>query len=69
MEYDSSTTSVFNLDKSVNCQARLPAIYVPLRKEGILEKALKDKNSFLEIVYGETNSYTDINIVQINVLD
>jgi hypothetical protein len=69
MEYDSFTDIVFNPDKSVNCQARSAAIYVSLRKEGILEKALKDKNSFLEIVYGETRDCIDSTSKQLSVWD
>jgi len=69
MEYDSFTDIVFNPDKSVNCQARAAAIYVSLRKEGILEITLKDKNAFLETVYGEINICTDINVEQFSVFD
>lgn len=40
MEYDSFTDIVFNPDKSINCQARAAAVYVSLRKKGILEQAI-----------------------------
>ena len=61
----------FNPQKSLNCQARAVAVYVSLRKQGLLEEALKNKESFLEIVYGQKEenipSYGDVK--QLNMLD
>lgn len=54
--YDAFTDIEFNPDKSVNCQARSAALFVALYRKGLLEAALKDRNSFLEIVYGNTTS-------------
>ena len=68
MKFDSFTDIVFNPDKSINCQARAAAVYVSLRRKGLLEKALKDKDSFLEIVYGEKNKDNDI-IEQMTIWD
>lgn len=59
MEYDSFTDIVFNPDKSINCQAKAAAVYVSLKKIGLLEKALQDKDSFLEIVY---NNIENLNV-------
>ena len=51
MHYDAFTDIVFNPQKSLNCQAAAAAIYVSLRKQNLLQQALKDKFSFLKIVY------------------
>ena len=51
MSYDAFTDIVFNPQKSLNCQAAAAAIYVSLRKQNLLQQALKDKNLFLKIVY------------------
>lgn len=60
MEYDSFTDIVFNPDKSINCQARAAAVYVSLRKKGILEQAIENKDTFLNIVYGENEPTNNI---------
>ena len=52
MKYDAFTDIVFNPEKSINCQAEACAYYVALRKKGLLEKALGEKEVFLEILYG-----------------
>ncbi len=52
LEYTAFTDIVFNPEKSLNCQARAVAIYVSLRKNGLIDKSLESKDSFLEIVYG-----------------
>lgn len=49
--YDAFTDIEFNPQKSINCQAEAAAVYVSLIKQGLLEEALKDKDSFKEIVY------------------
>lgn len=51
INYDAFTDIAFNPQKSINCQAEAAAIYVSLRKQGKLLDALKDKDSFLNIVY------------------
>lgn len=56
MEYDAFTDIVFNPQKSLNCQAEAVAIYVSLRRQGLLEEALKDRDSFRKIVYAVTFS-------------
>ena len=50
--YTAFTDIAFNPEKSLNCQARAVAIYVSLRKNGLIDKSLESKDSFLEIVYG-----------------
>lgn len=51
IEYDAFTDIAFNPQKSINCQAEAAAIYVSLKKQGLLEEALKNKEMFREIVY------------------
>ena len=53
MKYTSFTDIAFNPDKSINCQAKAAAVYVSLRKKGILEQAIENKDTFLNMVYGE----------------
>lgn len=69
IEYDSFTDIVFNPDKSINCQARAAAVYVSLKKVGLLEKALKDKDTFLEIVYGENDINSKVTVGQLSMWD
>lgn len=49
LSYDAFTDIEFNPQKSINCQAA--AIYVSLSRQGLLDEALKDKESFKNIVY------------------
>jgi len=49
--YDAFTDIVFNPQKSINCQAAAAAIYVSLRKQNLLDMALKDRDAFARIVY------------------
>lgn len=58
MEYDAFTDIAFNPQKSINCQAEAVAIYVSLRKQGLLLDALKDKESFKKIVYPNNTDTT-----------
>lgn len=51
IHYDAFTDIVFNPQKSINCQAEAAAIYVSLQKQGLLQDALKDRETFLKIVY------------------
>ena len=53
LKYDAFTDIEFNPQKSLNCQAEAVAIYVSLAKAGLLKEALKSKEDFLRIVYGE----------------
>ncbi len=52
VNYDSFSDIEFNPQKSINCQAKAAAVYVGLRKRGLLHEALKSRESFLQIVYG-----------------
>lgn len=51
IEFDAFTDIEFNPKKSLNCQAEAAAIYVSLRKQNLLDEALKDKESFKKVVY------------------
>lgn len=51
IEFDAFTDIEFNPKKSLNCQAEAAAIYVSLRKRGLLNIALEDKENFKKIVY------------------
>ena len=50
LEYDAFTDIEFNPKKSLNCQARACAVFVSLHKKDLLETALENKESFLEIL-------------------
>lgn len=52
LEYDAFTDIMFHPEKSLNCQAEAAAIFVSLLRCDMLNKALKDRESFLETVYG-----------------
>lgn len=51
LEFDAFTDIEFNPKKSINCQAEAAAIYVSLKRQGMLEEALESKERFKEIVY------------------
>lgn len=51
MEYDAFTDIAFNPQKSLNCQAEAAAIYVSLKRQGMLGEALKSKEQFKKIVF------------------
>ncbi len=53
LEYDAFSDIEFNPNKSINCQANAAALYVGLCLGGKIEDALRDKDSFLQIVYGQ----------------
>lgn len=53
LSYDAFTDIMFNPEKQINCQAQSVAIFVSLYKAGKLEEAIKDRDKFLEIVYGK----------------
>lgn len=50
MGFEAFTDIEFNPEKSLNCQARSAALYVSLMKEGLLEKALLNRQSYFEII-------------------
>ena len=52
LAYEAFTDIEFNPDKSINCQARAAALYVSLRREGVLEKALSSQTAYLELLGG-----------------
>ncbi len=57
MEYDAFTDIEFNPKKSINCQAEAAAIFVSLKRQGLLEAALEDKEKFKEIVYVKSREW------------
>ena len=70
IKYNSFTDIVFNPKKSFNCQARSCAIFVSLYNNSLLEKALKSKESFLEVIYkknSEKNNQENGNCEQISL--
>lgn len=64
VKYDSFSDIEFNPKRSVNCQARAVAIFVGLSKSKKLEEAMKSKESFFKVVYGEKhhNKVEQLNI-------
>lgn len=52
MEYTAFTDIAFNSEKAKNCQACAAAVYVSLKKSGILLEALENPKAFLRVVYG-----------------
>lgn len=53
--YNGFSDIAFNPDKSINCQARSAALFVGMSKDNNidLERIIKDKNYYLELVTGE----------------
>lgn len=49
MEYSAFTDIEFNPQKSINCQARSAALFVSLKRMGILENALNAMEKFLKV--------------------
>ena len=56
VEYDAFTDIEFNPQKSVNCQARSAAVFTSLYKTGLIEIALKSRESFKTIVYNHNST-------------
>lgn len=54
--YDAFSDIEFNPKRSINCQARSAALFVSLHRKGLLDIALKDKDSFLKTVYENNTS-------------
>ena len=60
MAYDSFTDITFNPKRCSGCPAEAAAFYVALRKNDLLEEALRDRESFARILYqAEKNIKTD----------
>lgn len=51
LEFDAFTDIEFNPQKSLNCQAEAAALFVSLKRNNLLDEALKDKDVFLKTVY------------------
>ncbi|WP_121628766.1 DarT1-associated NADAR antitoxin family protein [Poseidonibacter antarcticus] len=51
IKFDTFTDIEFNPKRSINCQAKTCAILVSLIKQDLLDKAMKTKADFIEIVY------------------
>src|SRR5262245_39630667 len=43
----------FNPEKSLSCQARSAAVFVALSKQGLLDQAIRDKESYVAVVGGK----------------
>ena len=65
INYDGFTDIEFNPKKSINCQARSAALYVSLFKRNKIEKSLKSKVNYIEILTAFQQEYYD---VQMNLL-
>ena len=48
--YGAFTDIEFNPEKSLNCQARSAALYVSLRREGLLEEAMSGRETYLRLL-------------------
>lgn len=53
LAYDAFTDIEFNPKKSLNCQAEAVAIYVALKRQGLLDVALRNQQSFYNVVFGK----------------
>jgi len=53
IEFSGFTDIEFNPEKSINCQAYSAALFVSLKRNGSLEKALSSRDSFLEVLKDE----------------
>ena len=51
MTYGAFTDISFNPQKQINCQAEAVTIFVSLKRAGLLDEALTDKDRFLEVVF------------------
>lgn len=49
--YENFTDIEFNPDKSLNCQAEAVAVYVGMKKAGVLEQALNSFEDFVKTAY------------------
>jgi hypothetical protein len=54
MAYDAFTDIAFNPQKSINCQAGAAALFVSLRRRGLLERALSSHADYMSIVAGSS---------------
>lgn len=52
VKYDAFTDIAFSKNKSINSQAEACSIFVSLTRRKLLDEALRNKDSFLKIVYG-----------------
>lgn len=60
LEYDAFTDIEFNPKRSVNCQARAAALYVALRRRGLLEQAMASQESFLATIQTPAHRRSDL---------
>lgn len=56
LQFDAFTDIMFTPPRMINCQAEAVAVFVSLKKSGLLEKALESKESFLDTVFGSPES-------------
>jgi len=72
LKYDAFTDINANPKYTISTQAEACSIYVSLARKGTLNKALHDKNSFLQEIYGQTIKQPEPTIkkpVQINLFN
>lgn len=51
LKFDSFTDIEFNPNRSINCQAKSAAVFVSLKRMGLISEALSSKEKFLDIIY------------------
>lgn len=59
LDFHGFTDIEFNPEKSINCQARSAALYVSLSRNHLLDKAMQNKSSFIEIIQSGLSNYTN----------
>lgn len=55
LQYNSFTDIEFNPNKSINCQAEAAALYVSLKKNGLIDLSLTSREQFKKVVYAYDN--------------
>lgn len=69
IKFDIFTDIEFNHEKSINCQARSAALFVSLYRLGLLDKALKSKEDYIDIVTNRCIKKKNEQFSQISLLD
>lgn len=69
LQYDAFTDIEFNPQRSINCQAEAAAVYKGLFLAGKLAEALRDKESFREVVYGRSEEEGSETYEQMSFID
>lgn len=64
MTYGGFTDIAFNPKKSLNCQARSAALFVALRQSDRLDRAIQNRNWYLELAAGLPDEQRRVNVRQ-----